>query len=387
VSVEDALRKVEAEVLGRSQAKARPPVRGASTPEPSEAIETAAASITPSRFISLDGLKPRPVRWLWDGRIPVGVGTLVGGLPGGGKTHVGLDVGAKLTRGVLPGDWEGTPSGIVVMSREDMLHETIVPRLIAAGADMSRCLALPFAAGRFSVETDMPELEAAVREVGARYVLLDPMLAFTERDRNVNLDNEVRGMLEPAQRLMEQHKLSITGVMHLNKDVMKDLVHRVSMSGAFVAIVRSVLFVGNDPDDEDDLNPAKVLAHGKTNLSRIAPSLAFRIVETAVPGEDEDGNDVMVPTSRIEWMGDSEVTADQLVKGRGSEGTKLAQAENLIRRLAPAHKATIEREATTLGISRATVERAARRLGIETSDQERDPSTGKLGTAMWRLPV
>jgi hypothetical protein len=315
----------------------------------------------------------------------LGVGTLLAGLPGGGKTHVALHLGAKLTRGTMPGHFEGNPSGIVVMSREDMLDETIVPRLQAEGADMARVFALPFASGSFSVDTDMPELDRLVARDSVRMVILDPMLAFTNGD--TFKEAEVRRTLEPAQRLMEEHKLSITGVMHLNKDVMKDLLSRVTSSGAFTAIVRSVLFVGSDPnDDENELNPSKILAHGKSNLSKIAPSLGFRIVGCTVLGEDEEGNEVEVGTSRLEMLGDSEVTAEQLVKGRGSAGTKQAQAEGLLLRMCPAHKDTIFREAERLDISLTTLGRAFRALGGEPDGQERDPDTGKLGSAMWRLP-
>lgn len=331
-----------------------------------------------SRFISLAGIKPKPVRWLWEGRIPLGVGTLFAGLPGCGKTHCTLHLGAKVTLGELPGDCYGIPSGIVVMSREDMLEETIVPRLIAEGADMERAFALPFSGGAFSVNRDMPELESLVNEESVRMVILDPMLAFTEGE--TFKESEVRRMLEPAQRLMQEHRLSITGVMHLNKDVMKDMLSRVTSSGAFTAIVRSVLFVGSDPDDEDELNPSKILAHGKSNLSRMAPSLGFKIVEATV----ED-----VLTSRIEMTGESDVTADQLVKGRASAGTKQAQAEELLRRLCAGGKAvgkiTAETEAERLSISLTTLERAYRRLGGVPGEQERKPD-GTMGSAMWRLP-
>jgi RecA-family ATPase len=108
------------------------------------AITLGAENAPPTRFISLDGIKPKPVRWLWDGRIPVGVGTLIAGLPGGGKTHVLLHMGAMVTQGALQGDYFGKPGGFVVMSREDLLEQTIVPRLIVAEADMSRVFALPF---------------------------------------------------------------------------------------------------------------------------------------------------------------------------------------------------------------------------------------------------
>jgi hypothetical protein len=197
-------------------------------------------------------------------------------------------------------------------------------------------------------------------------------------------------MLEPAQRMMQQYRVSTTGVMHLNKDVMKDLLSRVTSSGAFTAIVRSVLFVGSDPDDEDELNPSKILAHGKSNLSKVAPSIGFRVGECTVPGENEDGNVIEIPTSRIEWLGDSEITAEQLLKGRGSPGTKLAQAEGLLLRFLgggkAAGKTTLMAEAERLGISEPTLRRAYRQLGGEEGEQERDPDTGRMGSVVWRLP-
>lgn len=337
-----------------------------------------------TRFMSLAGIKPKPVRWLWTDRIPISVATLVAGIPGQGKSGITLNLGAKVTNGALPGDYHGTPSGIVVMSREDMIEETIVPRLMAAGADMGRVFALPFTTGAFDVDADMAELDEVVRRQHVRLVILDPLLAFTMTDGFK--EAEVRRMLEPAQRLMMEAKISIVGVMHLNKDVMQDVLSRVTHSQAFTALVRSVLFVGADPDDDDDLNPAKVLAHGKSNLSRIAPSMGFRLEEMSVPGEDEVGNPVDVKTSAVEWLGESEITAEQLVKGRGSAGTKQALAEALLRRMCPAGRVTIVTEAERLGISPTTVDRAFQRLGGIADDQERDPDTGRMGSAIWRLP-
>jgi RecA-family ATPase len=168
---------------------------------------------------------------LWDGRIPVGVGTLIAGLPGGGKTHVLRHLGAMVTQGALPGDYFGKPGGFVVMSREDMLEQTIVPRLIGAEADMSRVFALPFSAGSFDVQNDMPELAEVIERESVRLVRLDPMLAFTGSD--TFKESDVRRMLEPAQRLMEDHNVSMAGVMHVNKDLMKDLLSRATASGTF----------------------------------------------------------------------------------------------------------------------------------------------------------
>jgi hypothetical protein len=340
------------------------------------------------RFITLQGLKPRPVRWLWQDRIPIGVATLIAGVPGQGKSHVCLDLAAKLTRGELPGYFQRSPSAIVVMSREDMLLETMVPRLLAAGADMSHVYSMPFSGGTFDVEKDLPEVERLVTGAPVRLLVLDPLLAFTTGDGFK--EAEVRRTLEPAQRLAGESKMAILGVMHLNKDVMMDVLSRVTHSQAFTALVRSVLFVGADPDDEDELNPSKVLAHGKSNLGRIAPSVGFRLAETVIPGEDEEGRDTGVVATAVEWLGESEVTAEMLVKGRGSSGTKLDQAKGLLLRFLGggkgAGKVTLVTEAERLGISRQTLERAYRDMGGETSGQERDPDTGQMASVVWRLP-
>jgi RecA-family ATPase len=146
-------------------------------------------------FVSLAGLKARPVRWGWHGRVPLGVATLVAGVPGVSKTSVVLHIGARITRGELPGDLVGEPASIVVMSLEDMLHETIIPRLQAEGADMTRVFALPFTGERFSLRDDLAKLEELVVREKVRLVILDPLLAFTEGD--TFKESEVRKMLAP----------------------------------------------------------------------------------------------------------------------------------------------------------------------------------------------
>jgi hypothetical protein len=71
------------------------------------------------------------------------------------------------------------------------------------------------------------------------------------------------------------------------------------------------------------------------------------------------------------------VTAEQLVKGRGSPGTKTAQADGFCGVSARSTKTPI-READALGISTATLERGYRFLGGKPSEQERTQ-----GQASW----
>jgi putative DNA primase/helicase len=83
------------------------------------------------------------VTWLWQGRIPLGALTLMDGDPGLGKSLITLDLVARVTTGQpMPDESPGLLGGAVLLSAEDDLAATIRPRLAAAGADMSRVLAV-----------------------------------------------------------------------------------------------------------------------------------------------------------------------------------------------------------------------------------------------------
>jgi hypothetical protein len=83
----------------------------------------------------LSTVKPERVDWLWPGRIPFAKLTIVDGDPGLGKSVLSLDLAARVTRGLPmpfedrePGE-EREPAGVVLLSAEDGLADTIRPRL------------------------------------------------------------------------------------------------------------------------------------------------------------------------------------------------------------------------------------------------------------------
>jgi putative DNA primase/helicase len=83
---------------------------------------------------------PKPVEWLWPGRVAIGKQTLIAGEAGLGKSQIGIAMAAAVTTG---GPWpcnEGhAPLGnVIILSAEDDPADTIVPRLLAAGADRQR---------------------------------------------------------------------------------------------------------------------------------------------------------------------------------------------------------------------------------------------------------
>jgi hypothetical protein len=119
---------------------------GAKAREREAARRRIEATPAPARpWVMSNEVKPEHITWLWRERIPFGKVTLLDGDPGQGKSTIGLDIAARLSRGrAMPGESSAEPAaGAVIISFEDGAADTIRPRLEAAGADLSRDRHLP----------------------------------------------------------------------------------------------------------------------------------------------------------------------------------------------------------------------------------------------------
>ena len=122
------------------------------------------------------------MRWLWHERLALGSLNLLGGREGIGKSICLYTLGADITRGRLPGVYAGTPRAVVVAASEDSWEFTIVPRLMAAGADLERVFRVDVTAATgsetgLSLPRDLVGLEGVVRDVQAALIILDPLLS------------------------------------------------------------------------------------------------------------------------------------------------------------------------------------------------------------------
>lgn len=80
-----------------------------------------------------------PIRWLWKGWMAKGKLHILAGAPGTGKTTIALALAAAVTRGApFPDGAQGEPGNVLIWSGEDDPADTLVPRLMAAGADLQR---------------------------------------------------------------------------------------------------------------------------------------------------------------------------------------------------------------------------------------------------------
>jgi hypothetical protein len=320
-------------------------------------------------------VQPERVEWLWDGRIPCGNITLVDGDPGLGKSTFTLDLAARVSTGrAMPDGALGLLGGVVLVSAEDGLADTIRPRLEAAGADLERVAVLTSIRGENGSLPELPEdvlgIENAIREVRAVLLVLDPLMAFLSGHVNAHRDQHVRRALAPLARMAERARVAAVVVRHLNKGSGANPLHRGGGSIGIIGAARAGLLIARDPDTED----LRVLALVKSNLGPRMPSLGFRIVTT------ESG------VARIEWLGESSHTTERLLAEpvTPEERSALEEAVDVLREIlqdGPVESNEVRRQAQAAGIADRTVWRAKAALGVRSKK-----GRGGRGGWVWSLP-
>ncbi len=306
------------------------------------------------RRFNMADIQPESVAWLWPGRIAQGKFTLIDGDPGEGKSLITIDLAARLSTGrPMPGELAATqgPQKTLFLCCEDDLADTIAPRLDAAEAERRNVEVIR---DLMKIPGQLALLESAIVEMGAKLVFIDPLNGYIDGKVNTHSDHAVRCALTPLVELAARLRVPIVGVRHLNKQAGASAKYRGNGSIAYVGLARSALMVGPDPENED----LRILASSKGNLSKRAPSLRFAIVaEEGQPG-------------RIEWRGESSVTADELCAPPGPEHTHSARrdaTEFLLEALADGTECSAKdlcKRAKEQDIAERTLRRAARELAI-----------------------
>jgi len=315
----------------------------------------------------LADLAAEPVSWLWPGRLAAGKLALIDGDPNQGKSLLTLDLAARFSTGqALPDGYRPEkPAPVLLMSGEDGIEDTIMPRLQAAGADLSRVHV--FKGRRHGQHWRLPTfpddgdlLQQIIRDTGAQLVVADPFLAFLGNHLSALNDQMVRQALTPLAGTAEATRAAIVLVRHLNKGGNgQRAIYRGSGSIAFIGSARTAFLVGRDPEEPD----LHLFACTKNNLGSMPPALGYRI-ERGEHGQP-----------RVAWAGEVEVSADEVVLACPRKyGEAVAQAATFLHdllRLRPASREEVYRRARATGIADRTLERARAQLQIVSQQCKR----------------
>lgn len=298
-------------------------------------------------MIRMSEVELKEVEWLWKPYIPFGKLTIIQGDPGNGKTYLGMQLCAACTnRSVLPNMEMQEPFNVIYQTAEDGLGDTVKPRLMEAGADLDRVLVIKEEPNDLLTLTD-DRIERAIIENDARMMVLDPVQAFLGEKVDMNRANEVRPIFRHLADVAERTGCAINLIGHLNKNEGSSSSYRGLGSMDIRAGVRSVLLIGKTKDDPN----LKVMVHDKSSLAPAGASIAFIL-------GDEDG---------FRWIGEYDVTADELLFNSDKKQNKILQAKDLICSLLEGEKQLlsedIDRAAMEKGISARTVRDAKKSLG------------------------
>src|SRR5262245_26815354 len=250
-----------------------------------DANDPTAAILDKEGVIRLSSVEPKDVDWLWPGRIPRAMLTLLVGDPENGKSYITLDLAARVSTGR---DWPdgatgSAPADVLILQADDDPAVTLRPRLDQLGADAERVFALH--ADRIglalSLHADIARLDRILSAVGTpRLLIIDPLTSYLGRI-DYTQDPEVRRVIAPLKALAEKHNVAAVAVMHLNKDEQKKLMYRIGGSIGFIGVARAAILVAKDPKDE---SRRLFLAH-KLNIAPKPTGLAFRIGSSGIDWE------------------------------------------------------------------------------------------------------
>jgi putative DNA primase/helicase len=312
-------------------------------------------------------IEPEPVQWLWPDWLALGKMHLLAGAPGQGKTTIALAFAATVTSG---GRWpDGTrcePGNVLIWSGEDDPADTLLPRLIAAGADRARVF---FVTGSridgevqpFDPARDLVALQAAAAKMGqVRLLIVDPVVSAVTGDSHKN--TETRRSLQPLVDMSAQMNAALVGITHFSKGGQgSDPAQRVLGSVAFTAVARVVLVAAKVLGEEGQ--DRRILARGKSNIGPDDGGYEYHLEQVdALPG---------ITASRIAWGAAVQGTARELLtdpnEEDGAEQSAVSGAkeflEEVLRDCAIWSK-DIQAQAKEAGISWRTVRRASDELQV-----------------------
>ena len=190
------------------------------------------------------------VSWLWPGHLAHGALELLTGDPDLGKSQIHMSYAACVTRGTpWPDGFPGSqPQQVLLVTAEDNYANTVGPRAVAAGVDLTALLYLKGLVRNgkheiFLLSSGLEALEQVLLDhdnIGL--VLIDPITAYMGSPASGRFDShratDVRSVLGPLKDLAERHRIAISAITHPPKGAKASPLDSYIGSQAYIAAAR-----------------------------------------------------------------------------------------------------------------------------------------------------
>jgi len=296
------------------------------------------------------------LQWIWEPYIPLGKLVMLDGDPGVGKSSLCAWLAGAISTGRgMPDTPDQTrePANVLMLSAEDGIGDTIIPRLKKMEADLERVFVSDD--GITLNARGLTKLEKTIAFLHPKLVFIDPIVFYMGADMDMNRANEVRGMTGRLSMMAGHYGCTIIPVRHLRKQASTTAIYRGQGTIDFVGAARSVLLL------ERRAGGKTVMDHIKTNAGRKGETLSYTI--------SDDGVFYWGPIVR---EGDSKIV-------RESKATVRELAVKVIRETlkdGPRPYNDVLKAALKAGLGERTIERA--KIGLATSTKNGKEWTWEL---------
>lgn len=311
---------------------------------------------------------PEAVSWVWGGWLAKGKLHILAGAAGTGKTTLAISLAANITKGIPFPDGRPCPIGsVLIWSGEDSAADTLVPRLIAAGANLSKVhfietTNLGHEIRSFDPANDMQALKIKAAQIpDLTLLILDPIVNAVASDSHKN--GEVRRALQPVVDFASKLNCVVIGITHLSKGTQgKEPLERVTGSLAFGALARIVMVTAKINDGEKS---KRILCRAKSNIGNDGDGFEYDIQEKSI--------DAYISTSMAVWGLPLSGSAMDLLAGpngkspNGIDNSALGEAKDFLLEILGKGELgakTIKEMADEAGVSWATIRRAKDALDV-----------------------
>ena len=346
-------------------------------------------------------VKPQAVEWLWPFHLQLKALNIVAGPEGKGKSLVVADCTARVTTGRSWPDGTTPPKGrVLYCSAEEDASATVVPRLMAAGADLELVDIVdglgkagddPEDAMHIDLAKHLPQVYQQLKERG------DYRLCVWDTFQSVSLQTEHKSntnqkqVAQPLAKIASELNLTMLCVEHHSRSgLQRGNADNAILGAGLVRTARAIWHVLEDPDDDK----MRLFLPGKlNNANRDSEDLSWRFCFREIM-VSIDGRKVPVPA--IDWRELSGKTLNEVRdvaigegKGPGRPKDEFAKAvkwlqDNLTE---PTEAATMKDGLKIEGISKGTGDRAREHLMVKTIKPKAGPEAAADISQQTGIPV